>query len=129
MFLLDLLFVFMFALLLTALFGAGFCRHRDSGILLGFFIVLFLAIWAGGIWIVPFGPYLWGVPWLTFLLMGLLMALLLSTFSTPDWRPRTRAEAVARAEEASAAVVFFNVFFWILVVVLIVAIIARYVSS
>lgn len=127
MFLLDLLFVLVFALLLTAIFGAGFCRQRESGILLGFFIILFLAIWAGGIWIVPFGPYLWGVPWLTFLLMGLLMALLLSTFSTQGQRPRTRAEAVAQAEEASAAVVFFNVFFWILVIVLLVAIIARYV--
>ena len=44
-------------------------------------LILFLATWAGGIWLVPLGPRLWGVAWGGFVVVGLLVALLMGAVS------------------------------------------------
>lgn len=41
-------------------------------------VVLFLATWAGGIWLVPLGPRVWGAYWLGFLVVGILVALIIA---------------------------------------------------
>src|SRR5690349_10349883 len=41
-------------------------------------LVLFLSTWAGGLWLVPIGPRLWGVAWGSFLAVGLFVALLMA---------------------------------------------------
>jgi hypothetical protein len=133
MFWMDLLFVLVFTLLLFSLVGYGFrWRHPRAvdtgGGLLFLFFLFFLAMWAGGLWLVPVGPVLWGSSWLSFLIVGIVLALLVMALAAPSAPPpRTPAEAAEEeaAEVASTAVVF-NAFFWVFALILLVAIAARY---
>ncbi len=55
----DLLIASLIALLVTAtVYGCGWKRSQVSGF--QFFVVVLLASWAGGIWILPKGPVLGG---------------------------------------------------------------------
>jgi hypothetical protein len=78
-------------------------------------------IWAGGVWVTPVGPPIFGVYWLPFLLIGLFVVLLIAAGSTPERRPP--AETVAREEEAALGL---SAFFWVLLLVLAIAIAAGY---
>ncbi|MFP4660812.1 MAG: hypothetical protein ACLFPF_01340 [Halanaerobiales bacterium] len=119
MFFLELLFAIVIALLLTWIFGIGL--RRDNRDFLLFFIIMILIIWAGGIWITPVGPLLWGVPWLSFLLVGLLFMLLFVAV-IPENRYRKR-----RTEAAERETVFIvDVFFWILIIGIGIAILTYY---
>lgn len=126
MFLIDLLFALVIAVLLTGLFGLLFRRMTmGSGILL-FFLVLFLTSWAGGVWLTPFGPPLFGVSWLSFLFIGLFVALLLIALIPPVRPPQTLEEARVQAETEAETAFIVDVFFWILLIGLLVAIVAAY---
>jgi hypothetical protein len=117
------------ALLLAILFSTafGYSGTTWEGVMplfLTFFLLIFLAAWAAGLWFAPFGPVLLGVAWLPILFVALLAALLLAAF-TPQ---RSRGEPVpaegTRAGEEVA--VGISVFFWVAVVFLLGAIIAGY---
>lgn len=90
-----------------------------------FVLVLFLASWAGGLWISPFGPVLFGVSWLPFIFVAVIFGLLLAAVP-PERPPRTPGEAFVQAEEKRAARQAFDVFFWILLIVLLLAVISGY---
>jgi hypothetical protein len=122
---LDLLVVLLVALPLAAIFAAVFRRH-PIGLVLWFFVLLFLATWAAGVWLTRFGPVLRGVFWLPFLVAGLFFALLLASLIPPAPPPRPRAEAVPRERAARGVFAMFNILFWILVLFLAGAIVARY---
>jgi hypothetical protein len=122
MFLMDLLFALVIGVLFTVLFAVLFRARGPWASLLVFFFIVFLAAWTGGLWLDPFGPPLFGVYWLPFLLIGLFFALLLAAATPPV--PRTRTEAVV---EAKASALAFNVFFWVLIVGLIVAVLVAYI--
>jgi hypothetical protein len=122
---LDLLFVLLIVLPLTAVFAAVFRRY-PLGIVLCYFILLFLATWAGGVWLTRFGPLLWGVSWVSFLVVGLFFALLLAALIPPAPPPRSRVEAVRRERSERSVFEIFNLLFWILVLFLIAAIAAWY---
>ncbi len=112
MFFIDILVALAIAVLLTALFVAVF---RTTGPWAGFWIfllVVFLASWAGGVWLTPFGPPIFGITWLPFLITGLFFALLLAA-ATPVYpaRKTTTPETAAEAETAAA----FSIFFWVLI--------------
>lgn len=70
------------ALIVAALFTAGMywlVRRRGteaapSGLIV-FFLIVFLATWAVGVWVTPRGPIAFGVPWLAFVVIGLVVAL------------------------------------------------------
>jgi hypothetical protein len=97
MLLVQLLFVLVIAALLTAVFALGFRRREWDAGLLYFFFILFLATWAGGLWVGPYGSLLWGVPWATFLLVGVLPALLLTALiPLRRQRPTPEGEAGTR---------------------------------
>ncbi len=122
----DFLFSLLVALLLTVIFAAGVRRHRTRAVLLGFFIVVFLATWAGGVWLVPPGVYSWGLAWMSFLAVGLVTALLLTALIPPLKAAQTPEEQ-SRREKSEVAVIFaFDIFFWILLTALGVVIIAHY---
>jgi hypothetical protein len=123
----DLLFVLLITLVLTAVFVVGFRKQRTGQVIAMFFIILFLATWAVGLWIVPVGPKVLGVPWVSYLIAGLLMALLLTALVPLAKSQRARGETSAQAEEKTVAIAVFDLFFWILVIGLLVAIILRYV--
>lgn len=128
MFFIHIIFALFFALILTAAFAAGFRSRGPWANLVVFFFVLFLASWAGGLWLAPFGPALWGTFWLPFFLAGLLVLLVLVA-SVPPAGQESTVELVdkkERAAEKKAAATALGVFFWVLIVLLIVAIVVRY---
>ena len=132
MILLHLLFAAVVAVLLTLAF-AGACRRCGPWEnALWFFIIVLLVAWVGGVWIEPVGPPLWGVYWIPFLGMGLLIALLLAA-ATPAPRPpkrlpeaREQMEAEAEAPAAITTALALGWFFWALLVALLVAILVHY---
>ncbi len=127
MFVWDLFFVFMIAIILTAVIGGAFRRSGPRESLVVFFFIIFLAAWAGGIWIHPFGPPFFGVFWLPFLIVGLIVALLVAALEIPEEKrkdtPRAgAAERVSRAE-------MFSLFFWLFLVILVISIIFGYLAG
>lgn len=148
MFAVDFMVALVIALLLSALFVAALGWRRpgtagddQAGGALLFFFVLLLATWAGGVWLTPFGPPVFGVIWLPFLVVGLLVALTLAALvptGEERWRwPRTRGEAQAmgrtattqrEASYAAAQVAAgLGLFFWLLVVALALLVLLAYV--
>ena len=129
MFFIDLLFALAIAIVFTLIFAAGFRRHAVGPGLLFFLLILFLATWAGGLWVTPFGPVMWGASWLPFLLVGLFFALLLTALIPPSGE-RSMAEEppppheVERRHESS--IIAINIFVWILVLALLIVILAAY---
>jgi hypothetical protein len=118
------------ALILTLIFGVGFGgRGWGTGLLI-FFIVLFLGTWAGGLWVAPHGPPLWGAAWITFLIVGVFIALLLAALMPPSRKPEPPGmrvtERETEAEGVEPAALAFGAFFWILMIGLVILIIAAY---
>jgi hypothetical protein len=126
MFFTGLLFALVVAFLLTLIFAVGF-RHHGLGIgLMLFFLILFLATWAGGLWVTPIGPLWGGLPWLSFLMVGIVMALLLAAL-IPDGRRSRSADTPERRATAEAdTLVAIDVFFWVLIAGLLISIIIRH---
>jgi len=80
-------------------------------------------------WIVPFGPMMWGVHWLTFLFVGIIIALLLTALIPPVERPpypESEPRLSKRAREDKTTVIGVDAFMVILMFVLIIAIVAAY---
>ncbi|MFW6163994.1 MAG: hypothetical protein ACODAJ_14605, partial [Planctomycetota bacterium] len=90
------------------------------------FLVLFLAAWAGGVWLMPFGPVLWGSRWLPFVLVGLVVALILLAVGSTVHQPGSSAEAVAQARETAVMGTVFGIVFWALMLCLLAAIVVHY---
>lgn len=96
-FLLEFLAALVVALVLAGVFAyATRGRGKKTGIF-WLFLLIFLATWAGGGWARPFGPALFGVYWLTFILVGALFAFILAVF-LPRKAPRGREETLEMLE-------------------------------
>jgi len=122
-------FAILIALLLTAIFAIGFRKQGWGTGLVFFFLILFLATWAGGLWVAPFGPIAWGVHWLSFLLVGVIIALLLTALIPPVERPpypESEARLKKRSREDKTTMMGIDAFLVILILVLIIAIAAAY---
>ena len=124
MFLTDLMVVLVVTLVLTAIFAVGIRKQKAGPVLFSFFVILFLTTWAVGAWINP-AP-LRGLPWLSYLLVGILFALLLTVII--PLAKYAKGGGAKEAEEKEIAIVAFDLFFWVLVVGLIAAIVVRYVA-
>lgn len=93
--------------------------------LLFLFVVLLLVLWAAGSWLPPWGP-LWGrIPWVSLLLIGLLVSLLILAAGPAAKRPRTRYTQTG--VEQTTVVTAFSMFFWIFVWILLTAAIVSYI--
>lgn len=122
MFLIDLLFAFVVALLFFLIFSVLIRGHRTGSTLLVFFLVLLFATWAGGVWLSPIGPPLWGVSWLSFILVGLFVALILAALIPPE-----RSAKKMGVEEAAVRVVSFDYLVSILIIALVISVIIYYI--
>lgn len=136
-----LLIVLVITLLVGGAFAAAGMRGPWPGVL-WFLLVLFLATLTIGAWVEPVGPRAWDVPWLTFLVTALLIALLIAA-ATPRGRdpqryrsptelrlnrdpnpedPNVVSDADQRQEvaeqesEAAAAATAVGIFFWFFLV-------------
>jgi hypothetical protein len=128
MFFFDLLLVLFLSLLLTLVFAVGFRRQSWGGGLIIFFLILFLATWAGGMWITPFGPIWMGVSWLPFIFVGIVIALLLTAVMRPDRiRPREGGGVDIEPRSDSHAMTAVDAFMWLLIGGLLLAIIIGYI--
>jgi hypothetical protein len=125
-FLLDLITALLIATFLVAVIGLGFRRRRLDAAPAAVFVMIFLATWAGGVWLAPIGPAIWGLDILSFVIVGVLIALLL-TAVMPRRPPRTRGEALRQEDSRRQAARTANVFFWILIVSLAAGILLRYI--
>jgi hypothetical protein len=133
MFILEVIFAACISLLLRGLFVLVTRNRNGKTGSLWLFLVIFLATWAGGIWLKAFGPSLWGVHWLGFLVAGLFVSIIL-VITMPNRAPKGRRETldilekVARNRELNQITYLtLGVFFWILLAFLIIAIISRYI--
>jgi hypothetical protein len=82
-------FIVLFIVLLVGgLFAAIGARGPWPG-MIWFFLILFIGTWTLGTWVRPIGPMIWNVPWLTFLMGAILIALLIAA-ATPRHGGRSR---------------------------------------
>lgn len=126
MFLSDLVIALLIALVVTLVFAAVFRRVGPWYSVLAFFIIVFFASWAGGIWLPPAGPSLWGGSWLPFLVVAVIVAILLAATAPTLPRREGREAATPDTEKEKKAAAVFGIFFWLLLVALGITIIARY---
>ena len=126
MFLVDFIIAFSIAIIFVLILRAIFGRRAPFGSVWILLLFLFLVTWAGGLWLVPFGPTLFDVTWLPFLVVGVFIAIILATTVPPEPKhPRTVEEA--RAEETAATgLAGLTVFFWITILLTIIAILLAY---
>jgi hypothetical protein len=89
MFWIDLLVALLVGLILTALFSIVIGRTGPWNSLILFFIIIFLGTWAGGLWLRPVGPSLYGYYWITYLIVGILIAVIIAA-SSPEYSRRKR---------------------------------------
>jgi hypothetical protein len=140
----DLLFSFSVALAFSIFFSIIIRTRGERAGFLWFFLLIFLATWAGGIWARPIGPTPWGVNWLGFVVIGLLVALLATINALrkpPDesFRQVEREQQLDRnqtmrmleelrhnKEAKRLNYITLNIFFWILLTTLLVTILIGY---
>lgn len=89
------------------------------------FFLIFITTFAGGYWLRPIGPPLWGVYWAPILLIGFIV-MLLAAVIIPPRRPRNTREAIRQAAESAEAEWSLGIFFWLLLLIFGIAIIARF---
>jgi disulfide bond formation protein DsbB len=120
----HILIAFLIALIIGALLTAFFRRKEG---LAGFALVFFtlgLIVWAGGIWIIPFGPIVLGAYPFPFILTGLVLALFAAAMT--GYRPRRTAATGPAGTAERSDLGPLAVVFWILIGVLALLIVARY---
>ena len=118
MFIVDLFVALVFGLFIVWIVSLAFGTRGPWGSLLWFFLVVSLFAWAGGVWLVPFGPMWGGIGWLPIIFMGILVALLLTAASPRTSRKRVTKQEKATADAESKADV--DAIFWILVICLLI---------
>ncbi|MCW3075469.1 MAG: hypothetical protein JWO32_78 [Bacteroidetes bacterium] len=111
------------ALVITVFFS-GVLKHKGPwGAVWLVFVTIFLASWAGYLWINPFGPMVMGVSVMPIFVVGLIFAFILAAVTVPT--PVKKKELVTE-EEVSPTTVAIGIFFWIVLLILIIAIATGY---
>jgi hypothetical protein len=117
---------FIIAIILTMVFASSYRGVGPLGGLLLFFLVVFLATWAGQLWIRPFGPIYWGVKWLPLVIVSLVFSLLMVALSprVPLVRPDPGKDDIH--EPRNEKVAALGIFFWVLLAILLISVIVGY---
>lgn len=122
----HLLFAVLVSLILTGVFILGFRKRGPWDSFLIFFVVVALGTWAGGIWFPALGPSAWGIHWLPFLMVGLIISLLLVA-AMPPVPSETTVLFVEKGKEPEVKKkMVLSVYFWLMVLALVVSIVSRY---
>jgi hypothetical protein len=115
---LAVLLAFVIALVVTAVFAPLTGRRYGEPQTVRFLILVFLATWAFGMWLTPVGPVVHGLPWFSFLVVAVIVAMMFAATGPRSTR-RPPSPAGAAAHSADAAITTaFGAFFWILVALL-----------
>jgi hypothetical protein len=118
MFIIDLLVALFFGMIIVSVVSRAFGTRGPWDSYLLFFLVVSLFAWAGGVWLVPFGPVYWGIGWLPIVFMGILVSLLLTAASPRTRRLRMKSKEKDTTNQESRAVV--DAIFWILIICLLI---------
>ena len=118
----EIVLAFLFGLILALLFSYGFGRPGPFGGFMWFFLVVFLAAWAIGVWAEPVGPVMWDIAWVPILFGALFVALLLAAVPPLPGRP-----VEATAPEAVGATAALGLFFWLMLGLLVISILFAYI--
>ena len=126
MFIVDLFVALVVGMIIVSIVSRAFGTKGPWGSLLWFFLVVSLFAWAGGVWLVPFGPMFWGIGWLPIIIMGFLVSLILTAASprTPRWRRASKEEVTSEA--GTRAVV--DIIFWVVIICLLIFGLGHYTS-
>ncbi|MFP4365237.1 MAG: hypothetical protein ACLFR1_15345 [Spirochaetia bacterium] len=124
MFVIDIIFALLIAFLFVGIIGFGLNRTGPWQSIWTLFLIIFLAAWAGGLWIMPFGPILFGGYIFPFLFAGLLIALVLGV-TIPTEPTEYEIEKTSPPEEREAAKAL-DVFFWVIIGLLVVFVVFGY---
>jgi hypothetical protein len=116
MFIADLVVALAFGLFIVWIVSLAFGTKGPWDSFLWFFIVVSIFAWAGGVWLVPFGPMWWGIGWLPIILMAFFVSLLLASASPRTRRWRRASQENANADAGSRVVV--DTIFWVLIICL-----------
>jgi len=127
------LIAFVIALALTLIFVVGLGSGRGNGAdAWGSFLLFLFIIWAGtwaiGSWVLPVGPVAYGLPWVSFLVIGLLVALIAAaaTATATHHVPASGRWGDEAPTEGARSLAVFGLFFWLLLLLVVLAILARY---
>lgn len=120
MLILDLVFVLLVSVVLASLItGLAGWRHprlrTGRGTL--FFLLFFLIpiVWAGGLWLTPIGPTIYGSYWLPPLLVGLLVTMIVLSIGAAGPPNPEMYQDVGPGEQAALGITAaLGVFFWLL---------------
>jgi hypothetical protein len=110
------------AIVLTVIFSGSYRHNGPFGGLLFFFLILFLASWAGQLWIHPITPFIWGIGWVPLVFVAFLMSFILTAAAGTGGRKLTEKEK----EEIESSISAVGIFFWVLLLVLLIAIVTGY---
>jgi len=85
--------------------------------LLWFFLMVGLFAWVGGVWLRPYGPLWMGIGWVPMILVGLLVAMLLTAASPRNHKKfkETKDQSITTAERTAV-----GAFFWVLIACLLI---------
>jgi hypothetical protein len=126
-------FSLVIALSISFILSLFLSRERPRTGFFFFFLILFLVTLAGGLWVRPFGPSLFGVFWVPIILVGLVSGLFLYQ-SAPRHPPHNRKETIQLLEEEQQyrqlekiTYVSVDFIFWLIIVLLVVAVIYRFI--
>jgi hypothetical protein len=86
-----------------------------------FVLVVFLASWAGQLWITPFGPLILGVAWVPLVIVAVFFAFLMFALLPP---PVSQPTATVTEEESAAIAI--GTLFWIILILLVLFIVIGY---
>jgi hypothetical protein len=109
----SILFALAMGLIFTAIFAVALRRPGPWSSIVAFFLVIFLAAWAGSLWISPVGPALIGVFWVPLVLVAFIVAALLAVAS-PRRPPRVETISQVKQEEQARRRAV-DVLFWALI--------------
>ncbi len=112
----DLFVALAFGLFIVWIVSLAFGTKGPWDSFLWFFVVVSLFAWAGGVWLVPFGPMWWGIGWLPIIFMAFFVSLLLTAASPRTRRWRRAAEKNAAGDAETRVVV--DTIFWVLLICL-----------
>ena len=121
MFYSDVIWVFILSLTISAVFATTLGRPAWGREFLFYLFLLWLSTLAGGLYVAPIGPVIGGVFWLSYLIVGAFVSLLLLTLIPPPATPE-RINGVIRNRSKAGNAFVVDIFFWILVSALLLAI-------
>lgn len=89
------------------------------------FLLLFLGVWAAGVWMDGVGPQLWGVFWVPFIATGVLLGLMILALA-PEAEPPSTAAELPAGEPGTPTGKTVGLLFWIVLLLLASLVLAAY---